>query len=889
MMRWLAGVCMVIGLTCWAIPSYASPDPGMTSDKELRLHLKWKHQFQFAGYYIALEKGYYAAEGLNVSLIEGGPKYDPVEKLLAGDVEYAISDAGVLLERADGKPVVVLANVFQHSPQILMLRSEPGHVYKTPADLRGKRIMLQSGYLTVEVLALLKKFGLSESDYIRQPSSFDVHDLMAGKTDAFPAYSTNEPYLMRQEGVPFSKFEPHDYGIDFYGDTLVTTEYEMQNHPKRAAAFRRASIKGWKYALEHLDETVDLIYGKYNSQYKSREHLHFEGLGIRDLVFHDVVPIGQSELKRWHYIQDVFDELGYKTGDIDWDVFIYRDEPDIVKVLWFYRYWILFVLLGGLVLLLFLYTVQLRTGIRKRTAALEQISSEYKDILDHMQDAYYRADMKGNIVWVSLACQRHLGYTRSQLIGRPMRRLFYQMDEYSTFTKALDESGGHLQHFEICLKHLNDAPVWVEVNAQYCYGKESELLGIEGNVRNITERKQAERESLELTGQLQQAQKMESIGVLAGGIAHDFNNLLVSMMGNAELALLDAPEQSEMRYYLQQIFKASRQGADLVRQMLAYSGQGRFAMGDQNLNILVRDVSDLLVTVIGKNALLKQELMPDLANVYGDKNQLTQLIMNLITNASEALSGKPGEITLRTGVRSLTKTDFIGMYMSTEQLAGEYVFIEVEDNGCGMDQATRARIFDPFFSTKETGSGLGLAALLGIVRSHRGTLALQSQPDRGSCFTIYLPMLTTAKEIVDEHEQTGEFVTPFSLRGIVLVVDDEKAVRDVAKRLLEHEGIQVITANGGDKAMTLFRQHADELAFVLLDLTMPKMDGEELFYAMQAIRADIPVLLSSGFPAVETVERLQKFGLAGFVRKPYTRKALLEEVAHIAMAGNPAI
>ena len=207
-------------------------------------------------------------------------------------------------------------------------------------------------------------------------------------------------------------------------------------------------------------------------------------------------------------------------------------------------------------------------------------------------------------------------------------------------------------------------------------------------MRNINDRKQAERESLELTGQLQQAQKMESIGVLAGGIAHDFNNLLVGMMGNAELAMLDAPEQGEIRYYLQQIFKASTKGADLVRQMLAYSGQGRFAMGEQDINRLIQEVSELLKTVIGKQARLEQLLMPKLPGVYGDKNQLTQLIMNLMTNASEALSGKPGNIKLRTGIRKLSKKDFSAMFMATELQAGDFVFVEVEDDGCGMDADT---------------------------------------------------------------------------------------------------------------------------------------------------------------------------------------------------------
>ncbi|GAV20812.1 two-component system, sporulation sensor kinase C [Mariprofundus micogutta] len=885
-MRSFMALSFMVILTLWASVANAHSDNGVVANNDgekVRLHLKWKHQFQFAGYYMAFEKGYYAAEGLNVELAEGGPSHSLMEELMQGQTQYIVADTGALLHRAEGKPVVVLANIFQHSPVILLMRSDQGVSYKTPADLRNKRVMVQGGYVTAATLAVLKKFGINESDYVRLPSSFDIQDLVNGNTDAFSAYSTNEPYLMKQMGIPFTMFKPHDYGIDFYGDALITSENEVNQHPERAAAFRRASLKGWTYALDHIDESVEVIQQKYNSQHKSTEHLLFEARAIRDLVFPDIVPVGESNRQRWKHLAGVFNGLGYQVDDINWDAFIYQAEPDVASALWIYRYWIAVALLCTLVLLLYVYTVQLRSGIRKRTAALEQVGSEYKDILDSMQDAYYRADMDGKIVWVSLACERQLGFGRSELIGVPLHSLYYDEIGREAFLEALEESGGSLQHYELCLKHKDGSRVWVEVNSQYCHDKDGRKMGIEGNVRNINERKLAERESQELTGQLQQAQKMESIGVLAGGIAHDFNNLLVGMMGNAELAMLDAPEQGETRYYLQQIFKASRKGADLVRQMLAYSGQGRFAMGEQNLNEMIQDVSDLLETVIGKHARLHQQLMETLPYVYGDKNQLTQLIMNLMTNASEALSGKPGDITLRTGVRSLSSQDFAAMYMATDLQAGDFVYIEVEDNGCGMDAQTQERIFDPFFTTKETGSGLGLAALLGIVRSHNGTLTLNSELGRGSCFTVYLPALTKC-EPVEPEKLTGEFVVSVSLRGTVLVVDDEEAVRSVASRLLQHEGLQIITACDGEEAVELFRKHADEIAFVLLDLTMPVMDGEQTFHALHGIRPDTPILLSSGFSAKEAVGRLQHFGLRGFVRKPYTRKALLEEVARLGLA-----
>jgi PAS domain S-box-containing protein len=534
-------------------------------------------------------------------------------------------------------------------------------------------------------------------------------------------------------------------------------------------------------------------------------------------------------------------------------------------------------LVMSVILGLFFCNVQIRKGVRKRTSDLEKVTSEYKDILDQMQDAYYRTNIEGEIVWVSLACERQMGYQREELIGMQLNELYYETDGREKFLRALEESQGDLQHFEICLKHHDGSRVWAEVNSQYYFDKQGNIVGIEGNVRNINERKKAEQESKELIGQLQQAQKMESIGVLAGGIAHDFNNLLVGVMGNAELAMLDAPQHSEMHHYLQQIFKASRRGADLVGQMLAYSGQGRFAMGEQDINAIILDVSELLSAAIGKKVQLKQELMGGLPCIYGDKNQLTQLIMNLMTNASDALAGKPGEISLRTGIRHLSADDFSTMYMATDLKEADYVYVEVTDSGCGMDEETQVRIFDPFFTTKASGTGLGLAALLGIVRGHHGTLSLESRLGHGSCFTVYMPVLSTtrAKRMI---EHNGRFEAAELRQATVLVVDDEAAVRHVVSGFLKREGMQVLTANNGEEGVEVFRRHAHEIALVILDFTMPKMDGEQAFHAMHAIRSDIPVLLTSGLSETEVVSRLSLCGLAGFIRKPYTRDTFIGEV-----------
>jgi len=377
------------------------------------------------------------------------------------------------------------------------------------------------------------------------------------------------------------------------------------------------------------------------------------------------------------------------------------------------------------------------------------------------------------------------------------------------------------------------------------------------------------------------AQKLESIGVLTGGIAHDFNNLLVGVMGNGELAMLDAAHHGEEQHHLSQIMKSAQRGADLVQQMLAYSGQGQVSKGQQNFNVLIADVSELLRTAVDKQIKFKHALMHELPNIYGDKNQLTQLIMNLITNASEAMHGQAGELLLRTATCRLSEQEINAMYMPSNAKAGEFILIEVQDFGCGMDAQTQARIFDPFFTTKETGTGLGLAALLGIVRSHGGTLSLESQPGEGSCFRIFFPLLA-AQHNAEQRNPAEELAFKPNIQGTVLVVDDEDAVRDVARNLLEREGIQVMTACNGVEAVQLFRQYSNEVSLILMDLSMPEMDGEQAFHAIQAIKPGASIILSSGFPKSDAAKRLYRFGLAGFICKPYTRKALLNEINRLS-------
>ncbi|HET7540652.1 MAG TPA: response regulator [Polyangiaceae bacterium] len=390
---------------------------------------------------------------------------------------------------------------------------------------------------------------------------------------------------------------------------------------------------------------------------------------------------------------------------------------------------------------------------------------------------------------------------------------------------------------------------------------------------DLSERKQNQEERERLHAQLLQVQKLESLGVLAGGIAHDFNNLLTAMLGSASAAMLSLPAGSPARADLDNVILASRRAADLTRQLLAYSGKGHFEVRAIDLSTEVRQLASLLETTLSKKVELRLELMKDLPSIHADGAQIQQIVMNLVLNGAEAIGERSGTVRVSTGVQKIDDFSVRGLFASEPVRAGAYVFLEVQDSGCGMDDATKERIFDPFFTTKFTGRGLGLAAVLGIVRGHQGAIDVHSSLGRGTTFKVFFPA-SDAPALRSAAEEI-----PFRGRGLALVIDDDQGVREAASRLLELFGFRVLAAVNGRHGVELFQEHGREVAIVLLDMTMPEMNGEETFRELRRIRAEVPVILSSGYTELEAMRRFGEKGLAGFLQKPFTPKELGKKLA----------
>lgn len=394
----------------------------------------------------------------------------------------------------------------------------------------------------------------------------------------------------------------------------------------------------------------------------------------------------------------------------------------------------------------------------------------------------------------------------------------------------------------------------------------------------LTELRQREQENQELLSQMQHTQKLEGMGVLAGGIAHDFNNLLMGMLGNADLALDQLQTGSPARKELNEIQTGIRRAADLCRQMLAYSGKGSFIIEPVDLNQLVEEMASLLSVSVSKRAELRYSFAEKLPLINADSTQLRQVVMNLITNASDAMVGQDGVISISTGIKECDTAFLKSSYVDDNLPAGNYVYVEVADNGCGMSKSTLDKLFDPFFTTKTTGRGLGLAAVLGIIRSHSGAVMVSSTEGVGTTFAIYFPV---AEEQTAMQKKHGFDWKKWRGEGTVLLVDDEQTVRNVGQRMLERVGFSVVTAEDGVQAMQYFKKEHNNLRCVILDMSMPHMDGEETFAAIRKTAPDMPVILSSGYNRQSVVSRFTCSSPVGFLQKPYQLERMVHELQQL--------
>ena len=515
-------------------------------------------------------------------------------------------------------------------------------------------------------------------------------------------------------------------------------------------------------------------------------------------------------------------------------------------------------------------------------AALRLSEEQLTLVLEGSEDGFWDWDLRTGRIERSKRWAAMLGYTPAEIeptfdggmkLVHPDDR---RTSESFQSLRGASETGRY--NIEYRMQTKSGEWRWIMVRCKVVTrAPDGTPLRIAGTHTDITDRKLLEEEQEKLNLKMLETQKLESLGVLAGGIAHDFNNLLTVIIANASLLRTEEDNSGERASQLADIETAGHRAADLCRQMLAYAGKGQFVVSQVDVGGLVRETIDLLRVSVSKKAHLVLNLTPSPLAVEADASQIQQVVMNLVINASDALGDAAGEIRLTTR-RGRPEPVPQGVAHSFDLPEGECACLEVSDTGRGMDPETLARIFDPFFTTKFTGRGLGLAAVLGIIRACRGALTVESSPSRGTIFRLFLPLAPTTPPASSALPTRPN---ERSRRGTILVADDEPTVLATVKLLLGNLGYPVVTATDGQEAVDHFRAAPDGFMAVLLDLTMPQLNGAEALREIRRLNSSVPVLVMSGFSEQDVLNRLKGLGPVEILHKPFNREAFITRLTRI--------
>ena len=503
------------------------------------------------------------------------------------------------------------------------------------------------------------------------------------------------------------------------------------------------------------------------------------------------------------------------------------------------------------------------TARTRAQATLAAREAEYRSIVENSQDIIIRFDSEMRLAYASPACRPILGLAPADLTGRHLGELPLLAKHAAACREAITNVGASLEtqtcDFSIVLDGQDktlSCRFFPERN------ETGELVGVMCTVRDVTVQRDLERRLL-------QEQKLDSLGVLAGGIAHDFNNIMMIIIGNTEMALDELPPNAPSRAMLAEVDRGARRAAELAHQMLAYSGRSASIFQHIELNAFIKSALPLLRSALPSPAILLTEMGEEPLLVDGDSHQLRQLLLNVVTNACEALHEGRGAVNLRVDRKTCTAATLHSPFAVGAVRPGDYACLEISDNGQGIAPEHYPRLFDPFFTTKFTGRGLGLAAVLGIVRTHHGVVQVDTLPGEGSAFRFYFPL-------VSEEAPTAVRATDSTPR--VLLVDDEDTVLRVATRLLGAAGLHADTADSGEAALARIGEHGHRYGVVILDFSMPDSDGKDVLSRIRALHADLPVILSSGYPEETVRANMENLPFDGFIQKPFRGKDLVDAV-----------
>ncbi len=837
------------------------------------LQLPWFHQFQFAGYYAALHQGYYQEAGLDVTIKAGRPGLWPVEEVVQGRAQYGVARSEVLLHYLKGAPVVALAAVFQHSAIVFLACRDSG--IATPQDMIGRRVMLLPGHDAAEHKATLRNEGVDLDRVEIIPSSFDINDLVNGKTDVFNAYISNEPFYLKEQGIEPSIIKPITYGIDFYGDTLFTSELEERRHPSQVKAFREASLKGWRYAMAHKEEIIALLKDRYGVK-KSLAHLRYEAEALDDLIRADLVEVGHMNPGRWQHMADTYVNLGMADPGYSLDNFIYdpAPRPDYSVVITAF-YLLLSFFVAAAVVLLLLFNRKLNRIIAEKTASLtearEALANKeklYSFLFDNAPVGIVLVDEDGTVREFNNQALEITGYTREVALHRNVADIYCNPEDRAKLIDLVKKRGV-VKGVDLKLKRQNNNILDARATSvAIMVDNRPHMLTL---FEDVSKAKEVERERAKIAASLNRMQKMEAIGLMAGGVAHDLNNILSGIVSYPELILMQLPEDSPFRKSVTAIQNSGQRAAAVVADLLTVARGVASAKESHNANDLLAEYIDSPefgeLKMLYDNVVFSCDLEPALANIFCSPVHVKKCIMNLVTNGAEAIKGE-GAVNIAT--RNQEVDDGEGYSHHLEP--GSYVVVSVSDSGPGISEVDREHIFEPFYTKKvmgRSGTGLGLAVVWNTMQDHNGAIGLQSSAE-GTVFDLYFPVC------FDEAVSEATAGPAENLEGngeTILIIDDEFQQRDISTQMLASLGYSTHAVSSGEEAVEYLQENKADL--LLLDMIMaPGMNGRETYGEILKIHPGQKAVICSGFSRNEEVKKAQALGAGVFVKKPYTLSQL---------------